>query len=108
MYARLNNGDATKTTTIRKNDVEGDPILVANGLGGELVSADITGVSTLYVPAGSYIAFKVDYNITTGIETVKANSSVLADGKWYNLKGQEVATPSKGIFIKNGKKYVIK
>ena len=42
---------------------------------------------------------------TTAVNTVKAGN---ADGKWYNLQGQEVAVPTKGLFIKDGKKYVIK
>ena len=43
---------------------------------------------------------------TTGISTIKASNK--AAGKWYNLAGQEVAQPTKGIFIHNGKKIVIK
>jgi hypothetical protein len=31
-----------------------------------------------------------------------------AEGQWYNLRGQAVTTPSKGIFVKNGKKYFFK
>ena len=107
MYARKNDGTATNTVTIRKNDVEGDVIVVANGFGGHLVSAEVTDVATLYVPAGTYIAFKVEYTTGTGISTTMV-SALKADGKWYNLQGQEVAAPTKGIFIKNGKKYVIK
>lgn len=41
----------------------------------------------------------------TGINEVKA---VEANGEFYNLKGQRVAQPSKGLYIVNGKKYVIK
>ena len=29
-------------------------------------------------------------------------------GKIYNLQGQEVAAPAKGIYIMNGKKYLVK
>lgn len=107
MYARKNDGTATNTTTIRKNDAEGDAIVVANGFGGDLVSADVTNVSTLYVPAGTFIVFKVDYSISTGISQTMTQTTK-ADGKWYNLQGQEVVAPSKGIFIKDGKKYMLK
>ena len=31
-----------------------------------------------------------------------------SEGAYYNLHGQRVANPSKGLYIKNGKKYVIK
>jgi len=41
-----------------------------------------------------------------GINSVDADAA--NNGKWYNLQGQEVAAPAKGLFIKNGKKYIIK
>ena len=44
----------------------------------------------------------------TGIEAIQTTKTATADGKWYNLQGQEVAVPTKGLFIKNGKKFVIK
>ena len=41
-----------------------------------------------------------------GINSVSEN--VNANDSWYNLQGQRVAQPTKGIFIHNGKKYIIK
>ena len=41
----------------------------------------------------------------TGIKNVKAN---VEDGAYYNLAGQKVANPEKGVFIHNGKKIVKK
>ena len=43
--------------------------------------------------------------ITTAIRTTSVNNTV-SSNKWYNILGQEVATPQKGIFIRNGKKYI--
>ena len=43
---------------------------------------------------------------TTGIEAVETQAK--EDGKYYNLMGVEVENPQKGIYIKNGKKIVIK
>ena len=107
MYARKNDGDATKTVTIRKTDVNGDVILVANGFGGELASADVTDVATLYVPAGTYIVFKVDYSLDTdGINTLQTKR--VADGVMYNLQGQKVDASYKGVVIVNGKKVLNK
>ena len=31
-----------------------------------------------------------------------------ADGPWYSVNGQRVDQPTKGLFIKNGKKYLFK
>ncbi|MBP5213043.1 MAG: CotH kinase family protein [Bacteroidales bacterium] len=41
------------------------------------------------------------------IATIGADESV-TDGKYYNLQGQQVAHPSHGIYIYNGKKILIK
>ena len=42
----------------------------------------------------------------TGIATLETKS--LQNDVWYTLQGIQVNQPSKGIFIKNGKKFVIK
>ena len=41
----------------------------------------------------------------TAIETVKTQQ---ADGQYFNLAGQRVAQPTKGLYIVNGKKVIIK
>jgi hypothetical protein len=38
------------------------------------------------------------------IETYEACNKTMGDGKIYNLNGQRVMKPSKGIYIVNGKK----
>ena len=40
---------------------------------------------------------------TTGIESVK---SVGSKGEFFNLAGQRVAQPAKGLYIVNGKKVI--
>ena len=42
----------------------------------------------------------------TAIETVKAQT--VAKGEYFNLAGQRVAQPTKGLYIVNGKKVIIK
>jgi len=44
---------------------------------------------------------------TTGIKAVE-NQKVAMDNKFYNLAGQQVAAPTKGLYIVNGKKVIIK
>ena len=51
----------------------------------------------------SFIAF--EETEPTGISSVRADS---ADGVYYNLQGVRVLNPQKGIYIKDGKKIVIK
>jgi arabinan endo-1,5-alpha-L-arabinosidase len=43
---------------------------------------------------------------TTGIREVKSGG--VDNDKWYNLNGQLVENPGKGLYIRNGKKYVIR
>lgn len=43
---------------------------------------------------------------STGITPVVHNR--YADHRFYNLRGQQVTNPQKGIYIQNGKKYILK
>ena len=46
-----------------------------------------------------------DFVRTTGISTV---GNEMADRRYYNLNGQQVTEPRRGIYIMNGKKVIIK
>ena len=69
----------------------------------------------LYVPVGTVDMYKETKGwkefVTikevggTGIGHVEAQAS---DAPYYNLNGMRIAQPKKGIYIKNGKKLVIK
>jgi hypothetical protein len=43
---------------------------------------------------------------STGIQTLNAETQT--EGAWYTLQGVRVAQPTKGVFIHNGKKVVVK
>ena len=82
-----------------------------NGVGFYLVkngSAITAGKAYLSVSAGArqFIGFGED-NETTGIQTV-ANSQQSAANSYYDLQGRRVAQPTKGLYVVNGKKVVIK
>ena len=44
---------------------------------------------------------------TTGISNVEITKPEVKDNVYYNLNGQRVANPSKGLYIVNGKKVII-
>lgn len=52
------------------------------------------------------VRFVIDGVEATGIDAVEVISN--NNGKLYNLAGQEVKSAKKGIYIQNGKKYVVK
>ena len=74
-------------------------------------NAFTVGANTAYLPAdfagaGAPAFFSFDSE-TTGVNDVR---SKMADvrGEFYNLAGQRVAKPTKGLYIVNGKKITIK
>ena len=44
--------------------------------------------------------------IATGIDSI--GSDVSDDGDWYTIQGQKVATPTRGVYIHNGRKVVVR
>lgn len=62
------------------------------------------------LPKGSdarTLRFVFDDNETTGIKNVDAQKTSSKD-IYFNLNGQRVAKPTKGMYISNGKKYIVK
>ena len=49
---------------------------------------------------------KIVFAETSGIESVSSEKQT--DGSYYNLQGVKVLSPSKGLYIKDGKKVIIK
>lgn len=78
------------------------------GVGFYKTTATFTvGANTAYLPGTvggvrSFIGFR---NEATGI---KALTTIELDGQVYNMNGQRVAAPQKGLYIVNGKKTIIK
>ena len=67
------------------------------------------GAGRVYLPAPAAAArefLSFDFEETTGINNVE--SSKLNIEGFYNLAGQRVAQPTKGLYIVNGKKVIIK
>ena len=57
---------------------------------------------------GAKVVFSFD-DEATGISSLVDGSEVMGDGQTYNLQGVRVSdAASKGIYIKNGKKFVVK
>ncbi|MBR1505811.1 MAG: hypothetical protein IJ614_06860 [Prevotella sp.] len=75
----------------------------------EAATAGFDGTLLLKSEGGQYIE-KITITSAGGSETAIKNvkGADKADGKYYNLNGIEVAAPQKGVYIRNGKKVVVK
>jgi len=90
--------------------------VLMNGTSGvgfyKTTNAFTVGANTAYLPASAATA-KVRFigldgeEIADDIEAIEATEGV-NNGAIYNLAGQRVTAPTKGIYIKNGKKFIIK
>ncbi len=64
-------------------------------------------VPTGTVGAREFLGIEIDDDSTTGLSGVSTPDIKEAEGDYYNLSGQKVQTPRRGIYIKNGKKVII-
>lgn len=56
--------------------------------------------------SGARLSFSFDEDTTTGITNNKRET--ISNNRYYNLNGQRVDNPTKGMYIVNGKKVIIK
>jgi hypothetical protein len=71
---------------------------------GAVVNTDKAYLQTTI--AAARIDFNFDNEEATAIETVKAQNA--ENGEFFDLQGRKVAQPTKGLYIVNGKKVIIK
>ena len=120
-YANLMVG-TVKAITINETDGEYTNYYLSNGASGVGFykvngSVDIKA-NRAYLPllkntvSGSRgfigMDFDDDEDGTTGIEVQSSIFNAQSNDVYYNLQGQRVDNPTKGLYIKNGKKVVIK
>ena len=84
-----------------------------NGLGFYKNENEFTvGANTAYLPAGfDGSGARLYFNLedpATGINSVKGEELMVNGSEIYNLQGQRVAQPAKGLYIINGKKVMVK
>lgn len=79
------------------------------GLSSSEIGTTGVGYSLLYVKQGDTMLYQQEDGVlwkdNTNIEDIKANSP---DTPYYDLQGRPVAHPTRGIYIKDGKKVAIK
>lgn len=92
-------GDGTIYVLAKKNDKVGFYKLE----NGEKVPAGKAYLTITGSSAPDFLGFDGG---TTSINELNVKGQ--ADGAYYNLAGQRVAQPTKGLYIVNGKKYIVK
>ena len=73
-------------------------------------------IGTDPIPAGKvYLVYTassapdfIGFGDATGISSIENGQVTIDNSEVYNLAGQRVAQPTKGLYIINGKKYVVK
>ncbi|WP_302616058.1 hypothetical protein [uncultured Muribaculum sp.] len=58
-------------------------------------------------PYVNKLGYQFDKNETSGIESIFTNPEKNTDNIYYNLQGMPVANPTKGLYIRAGKKIYI-
>ena len=99
-------GTYAASTTI----AEGDYFLSSNKLYRSKGTTTIKGTRA-YIKAKAASEARIEKFFIDGIEATNIEGLTVAgaaDGKIYNLNGQEVKAPKKGLYIQNGKKISIK
>lgn len=114
------NGNVMRGVTVNSRSVspteEGGPVYVITkkkGIFEKLTQTVQFPIHKAYaslgnIPAGAKVMFSFsdDDSSTTGIMSVDAEKP--ADNVYYNLNGQRVTTPQRGIYIQNGRKVIVK
>lgn len=106
--------DGTRTGFERNSDEDCTVILA----GKEEVYLQVSSLETNFAgnyewdnPEKNWIPWKggkySDYH-TTGITEMVNGQSSMVNEKTFDLQGREVSQPTKGVYIKNGKKFVAK
>ena len=80
----------------------------ATGLSSSEIGTTGVGYSLLYVKQGDTMLYQEEEGVlwqdNTNVEGIKANNH---DTPYYDLQGRPVANPTRGIYIKDGKKVAI-
>ena len=108
----------TATTFVWKNAegvalTEGTDYTVAGGVFTFLTAQDAIHCEMTNTELNAFTAEKPYITTTMEVKGSGSGISTIAvekakKGEWYNLNGQRVSAPQKGLFIQNGRKVVIK
>ena len=83
-------------------------ILITNKGSETIRTSNLDFVNSGYYSATGFISDAITNATLTGISEITTNGQKPTSNKCYNLAGQRVMNPTKGLYIMNGKKVVVK
>lgn len=109
IYPSATGKDGSVPTTVKKNEANSYDYTVT--LPKTVANADNVSIVTLLIDSSTGEIVNADKvamgGSTTSIQTMESVRENEPD-VWYNLNGQRVEKPAKGLYIKNGKKVLVK
>ena len=92
----------------------GDYVLYNNNGTAEFrkVTATNLAANKAYLPAAKLNSTAPALSVVFGDDEITSiatpKTTVVTDDQYYDLNGRRIAQPTKGIYIKNGKKIIVK
>lgn len=69
---------------------------------------ELQGQYEVYINPAHFLALPPDEPVVDDIKTIDSKKTTNAETFFYNINGQRVTNPTKGIYIYNGKKLIIR
>lgn len=116
-YSNMMKGVTVATVIPANEDGYTNYVLSGDGHGGVIFKLSNNASSpanrayvqipTSTVGAREFLGIEIDDDSTAGLNGVFTFDTKEAEGDYYNLSGQKVQTPQRGLYIKNRKKIII-
>lgn len=106
VLVNMNHTTRNISLSLADKSIESIKTYVTNKINNLRLTPALSDASNMEIPARSVVTVVATLGSSSGINTIKTDNK--NDNRIYSLGGQLIKNPSKGIYIKNGKKYVVK
>ena len=106
VLVNMNKTSRNISLSLAEKSIESIKTYLTNKINNLRLTPALSDASNMEIPARSVVTVVATLGSSSGINTIKTDNK--NDNRIYSLGGQLINNPSKGIYIKNGKKYVVK
>ena len=106
VLVNMNHTTRNISLSLADKSIERIKTYLTNKINNLRLTPALSDASNMEIPARSVVTVVATLGSSSGINTIKTDNK--NDNRIYSLGGQLIKNPSKGIYIKNGKKYVVK